>query len=283
MTGILLIAVGHKNYSRMASMLAMSIKANGCELPICLATDVDQVDEHYRQYFDSFVNVLEEYITWRGNPCYIKVKAHMNDLTPFDTTLFIDSDVIMVNNGMLNSFIEELKGVSFTVKNSGVKNFGNIEAGDMQWANLHEVKEAYGFINEPIWNVHSEFVWWDKSMTFLFDKWVENFNDLKVEPINFAGCVPDELPLWIAMAQLNVTPHKINYRPVFWPMDKDGAMMLHEVRKEYCAVSIGGKFVDGQLKSNYDNLCKIYQRMLGLPYIYMAQPKKRWLKERQNY
>jgi hypothetical protein len=283
MTGILLIAVGHKNYTRMASMLAMSIKANGVELPICLATDNEQVDEHYSQYFDSIIDVPEHCLEWRGNTCYIKAKAHMDELTPFEYTLFLDSDIILVNNGMINEFIDSLKSVDFTVKNSGFKNYGDvIDENEVQWANLLEVKEAYGFINEPIWNVHSEFIWWKKGHK-IFKQWVENFENLKVTPIDFAGCVPDELPLWIAMAQLNIAPHKSPFRPVFWPMDKDGGMLLSELKKEYCGVSIGGSFIGGQQKDNYDNLCKIYQRMLHLPYIYLAQPKRRWLPERKVY
>lgn len=283
MTGILLIAVGHKNYTRMASMLAMSIKANGVELTICLATDNDQVDEHYSQYFDSIIDVPQHCLEWRGNTCYIKAKAHMDELTPFEYTLFLDSDIILVNNGMINEFIDSLKSVDFTVKNSGFKNYGDvIDENEVQWANLLEVKEAYGFINEPIWNVHSEFIWWKKGHK-IFKQWVENFENLKVTPIDFAGCVPDELPLWIAMSQLNIAPHKSPFRPIFWPMDKDGGMLLSELKKDYCGVSIGGSFIGGQQKDNYDNLCKIYQRMLHLPYIYLAQPKRRWLPERQVY
>jgi hypothetical protein len=282
MIGILLIAVGHKNYTRMASMLAMSIRANGCELPICLATDVVQIDEHYQQYFNSHVIVPQHCLEWRGNTCYIKAKAHMDELTPFEYTLFLDSDIILVNNGMINEVIDSLKNVDFTVKNSGAKNFGDIDDGEMQWANLNEVKEAYGFINEVIWNVHSEFIWWKKGHK-LFKQWVDNFENLKVEPIEFAGCVPDELPLWIAMSQLGVVPHKNPFRPIFWAMDKDGQMLLSEVRKEFCGVSIGGRSIGGQQRDNYDNMCKIYQRMLHLPHIYLAQPKRRWLPERTVY
>ena len=41
MTGILLIAVGAKNYGQLAGTLAASIRANGCELPIHLVYEED--------------------------------------------------------------------------------------------------------------------------------------------------------------------------------------------------------------------------------------------------
>jgi hypothetical protein len=285
--GILIIALGHKNYSKMAMMLAASLKANGCILPIAIAQDVDQIDEPYRKYFDQFITVKPHCYTWRGSICYIKAKAHMNEITPFEQTLFIDSDVIMINNGMINTIIESLAGVDFAIKNSGGTPFDSdkVTKDSMQWANLLEVKSAYNFTNEMIWNVHSEFIWWKKNekTNELFKKWIENFEELKVTPINFAGCVPDELPLWISMCQLGIKPHQEMWHPTFWPMDGDGNKQLFKLRSDYCAISIGGKSMNPHQKSNYDNLCKIYQNMLGFPYLFLAAPKKRWLSERQNY
>ena len=95
-TGILIIAVGAKGYGQLAGSLAASLRANNCTLPICLAHQketITRLDEDYLALFTDFVEVKDEHITLNDNiECYIKAKAHMDELTPYDYTLFIDAE-----------------------------------------------------------------------------------------------------------------------------------------------------------------------------------------------
>ena len=132
MTGILLIAVGHGNYAKMACTLACSIRANGIELPIALVHDANTyryITDEYRGFFNEFIAIPDECITLGEKTCYIKAKAHMYDLTPFDSTLFLDVDIVASNNGKLAEVIKELEGVNFAVKKSGMTTFANAPAG----------------------------------------------------------------------------------------------------------------------------------------------------------
>jgi len=140
-TGILLIGIGHKNYGCMAANLAMSLRANGCHLPITLVTQADTItrlDEDYKALFTEIKEIPPHCYTLKDNEtCYIKAKAHMDELTPYDYTLFIDADVIMINNHKINEVIAALNGIDFAVKNSGFKNYDSYEITPdaRQWAN----------------------------------------------------------------------------------------------------------------------------------------------------
>ena len=81
-TGVLLIATGHKNYFRMAQVLAASIRVNDPEIKICIATDGKHLVD--MSLFDQFVQIDEKYLT---EP--IKAKVFMNMITPFEETLFL--------------------------------------------------------------------------------------------------------------------------------------------------------------------------------------------------
>jgi hypothetical protein len=287
-TGILLIGIGHKNYGCMAANLAMSLRANGCDLPITLITQADTItrlDEDYKALFTEIKEIPPHCYTLNDNEtCYIKAKAHMDELTPYDYTLFIDADVIMINNHKINEVIESLKGIDFAVKNSGFKNYDSdeITADSKQWANLLEVKDAFGFTTEKIWNVHSEFIWWKKGHP-LFAKWVENFENIRVKNIEFAGCIPDELPLWIAMCQLGVDCHQEMYHPTFWPMDSTKTMRLKDLTDDYCGVSIGGNRISEVQLTIYNNLVQIHALRMNMRYKFLQQPKRRWAPERHTY
>jgi hypothetical protein len=190
----------------------------------------------------------------------------------------------MINNGKINEIINELKGIDFAIKNSGFTPYDSdkITPDSKQWANLLEVKEAFGFTNERIWNVHSEFIWWKKGHP-LFKKWVENFENIRVKNIEFAGCIPDELPLWISMCQLGTDCHQDNWHPTFWPMDSKKIMRLKDIKDDYCGVSIGGNRIHEVQLTTYNNLVQIHANRMNMRYKFLQQPKKRWAPERHTY
>jgi len=281
MTGILLIAVGHGNYAKMACTLACSIRANGIELPIALVHDANTyryITDEYRPFFNEFISIPDECITLGEKTCYIKAKAHMYDLTPFDTTLFLDVDIVATNNGKLAEVIKELEGVNFAVKNSGMTTFASAPAGHKQWAVLDEVREAYELdADAEVWNVHSEFIFWkqDHENRILFDAWRDNFTNIKVKPVEFGGCIPDELPLWIAMSQHKRKPHMTPYLPTYWPFDSKERLRLRDLT-EYAGVSIGGAVINEVQKNNYDLLAQIHGKRMNVRHVYKCENKKRW-------
>lgn len=288
--GVLIIAVGAKGYGCLAGSLAASLRANNVQLPICLAHQketISRLDEQYMSLFTDFIEVPDHCITLGENQeCFIKAKAHMDELTPYDYTLFIDADVIMLNNGAINDVIASLDGVDFAIKHSGFTPYDSekITKETVQWANLLEVKEKFNFTNEKIWNVHSEFIWWKKGHP-LFKKWIENFENIRVNNFEFAGCIPDELPLWISMCQLGTEPHhKDKWHPTFWSGDSDKIKRLKDMREDgYCGLSIGGRNIQREQREAYDILITIYAKRLNLRHQFKAQPKSRWVANRIKF
>ena len=102
--GILIIAVGHANYGKLAANLAMSIKGSNCTLPIHLVyteSTLKGVGEDYERFFDTKAECPAKYLKNKGEDCFIKVKAHANDLSPFKETLFLDADIMLLSNNIL--------------------------------------------------------------------------------------------------------------------------------------------------------------------------------------
>lgn len=280
-TGILIIAVGAKGYGQLAGSLAASLRANNCQLPICLAHQKDTItrlDKDYLALFTDFVEVQDRHITMNDNTeCYIKAKSHMDELTPYDYTLFLDADVLALNNGTINAEIEKLKGIDFTIKNKGINTTHTI------WADMQEVKQVYGLEDTDIYELHSEFIWWKKGHPAMV-KWAENFENLKVKHTSFGGCIADELPLFISMAQTNTKPHIEKYNPIYWfNEDSKNQLRIKDMKEQgYCGLSIGGNAIPETQLQSYNVLVTIYAKMLNLRQIFKAQPKKRWAAHRTH-
>lgn len=288
--GFLIIAVGHRNYGQLAGTLAASIRANGCDFPIHLAYEVDTIarlDEQYLGFFTSKSIIPQECITLGDKTCYIKAKAHMNELSPFEETIFLDADLILLKGNRVNTIFDELKVVDFTIKNSGISaNFETLKGDENQWAPLKEIKEKFEFTNQDVWNIHSEFIYWKKNKKNdeLFTNWVENFENIRTSHIEFGGCIPDELPLWIAMCQLGIIPHQAEYKPTYWPMESKNLKRIIDLNRDgFLALSIGGNNIHEVQKNNYDILVQLYAKILNLRYKFLCQPKKKWVAERHTY
>lgn len=280
-TGILLIAIGHKNYGCMAANLAMSLRANGCELPITLVTQLETItrlDDDYRAFFTDIKYIEPRCYTLGDNStCFIKAKAHMDELTPYDYTLFIDADVIMINNHSINAEIDKLKGIDFTIKNKGLNNRFSI------WADMKEVVSAYELEDKEIYEIHSEFIWWKKGQPAMA-KWAETYENLKVAPANFASCIADELPLFIAMAQTDTKPHLDGYNPIYWyNQDDNHQKRIKDIIEDgYCGLSIGGNRIPEVQLTSYNNRVQIYANRMNMRYKYLQKPKIRWAPERHT-
>ena len=273
--GILLIAIGNKNYGCMAANLAMSIRANNCNLPITLITQqetISRLDDNYKALFTEINEIPTHCYTLKDNEtCYIKAKSHMDELTPYDYTLFIDADVIMINNFVINEEIEKLKGLDFTIKNKGKNNKFSI------WADMNEVIKQYKLEDKDIYEIHSEFIWWKKGHPAMA-RWAKNFETLKVTPTLFAGCVADELPLFISMAQTNTKPHIENYNPIYWyNQDSKNQKRIKDMRDDgYAGLSMGGNAISELQRTSYDILVTIYSKMFNMLYSFKSQQKKKW-------
>lgn len=277
--GILIIAVGHENYTKMAINLAASIRVNDPKLRIALATDAaPPVWLQERGLIDEIVPVPAEYIGHNGKEAFIKSKLHMYELSPFEETIFLDADQIMIAGKSLVPVFKELAKVDLTFSNTGI-------AGSSIWADMKDIKKVYG--DKPFWNFHSEFVYFKKSQKVAdyFRAAQKVFTDNKItSAVTFGGAVmADELAFQCAAMITGKYPHKQNWLPNFWfDRDQKNSRKYPYQLTDYITYSIGGNLVPPAVKDNYNTLANHYFAKLNLSNPYRVIDKRTFIPGRKT-
>lgn len=267
--GILLQALGHKNYYHMAVVLAVSIKANEPDMPICLITDNKVQDKHIALFdiIKSFNGVAGE---------YIRAKLLMYDYSPFDETIFLDVDQVLISNRKLSNVFEELKDVDFSISNTGV-------AQKSVWCDIAEVNKLFG--KGPFWNFHSEFVYFKKKEVVqdYFDtaKMVFDEAEIKSAVVFSNSRMADELAFQCASIITGLYPHKENWLPNFWHSAHPKLAYKYPYQLDsFITYSIGGNSTPQHVKTCYNTLAKAYFAKLGLLDPFQVVDKRTYLPER---
>jgi hypothetical protein len=96
MQGYISLATGSSHYLELAVNLAISLKHNDPSRPFGLVTDLDmQIPEKYREVIDEVVR-LPTAPGFHG--CLNKLR--LGDRSPFEETMFVDSDCLLVKEDM---------------------------------------------------------------------------------------------------------------------------------------------------------------------------------------
>lgn len=92
--GFLITALnGKKDYLKMARALAMSISQTQKEkIGVTLITDIS-IDKTYNKIFDNVISIDSDQTRFN-----IKVRSMLYDLTPYDETLVLDTDMLVLND-----------------------------------------------------------------------------------------------------------------------------------------------------------------------------------------
>ncbi len=277
--GILLIATGHRNYFRMAEVIAASIKVNNPDMPVCLASDkpwsADPINEKGNavKLFDIRVQIQEK---WCSEP--IKPKVYMDKITPFQETIFMDVDQVMIMGRDLNKLFEECRDLDFTMSNTG-------KASVSVWADIDEINLEYGC--GRMWNFHSELVYWKKSENAkkFFKAAQDAYRKSPVKSaVKFAGGhMSDELAFQLASIETGIYPHKENWTRNFWYEAHPRLSRAYPYQlTDYVTYSIGGRRVIDWVKTQYNTLAKAYFAKLGLSNPYQVVDKRIYLPERRS-
>lgn len=276
--GILMIALGHSNYHHMAVMLAASIKDAEPTLNICLVTDT-AVSEKYAKLFDQVKTAPKKIYQVGQSNEYIKAKLFMYDLSPYDETIFLDVDQIVIPGRKLSPVFTELKDVDLTFSNTGL-------AGTSVWVDLEEVKKMYGD-KKPFWNFHSEFVYFKKADNvnayFQWAKKIYQTRKLKTVVKFGNGRMADELAFQLAALETGLYPHKENWTPNFWfNRHKNLAGKYPYQLTDFITYSIGGNHLTPFVKAQYNILAKSLFAKMKLPNPYQVTDKRTFLPERSK-
>lgn len=281
--GILIIALGHPYYGRMALTLAASLRYTS-KLPITLAHDnsaISQISQHLN-HFDSLVVVPEKYYHRKGGREYIKAKTYLDKLSPYEETIYLDADMVWLPKRPIDLLFEELKDESLVIQCRGTVDLTQNHLPDKAsfWCDLNEYKKEYG--GERFYSLSSEFIYFKKTKEVkkFFTDSSKIYDSLKVRHTVFAGGVPDELVFNISMLQ-NGIENRTFYTPIYWEQAERKNLQPSEMHQKYFAYSAGGKVYSNVEKKFYDNLSQFYGTHTGVHY-FTLKDKMKYLPERAN-
>lgn len=288
MTGILLLAMGHKNYAELACNLAMSLRVGAPDVDITLAWhgyNPNQLSAQKQQLFNAFVEVPDDYLMKNGKRCYFRVKTLLNKLSPYNNTLFLDADIIWFDNDVTKLFYQ-FDNLDFTITNWGAtlldptKPAGNVDV----WANAEEVAEQYNLWGKNYVPTHSELIWFKKNeqVDELFTLVNQIYDNPKVAAVAFAGDISDELGFNIAMPLLDFYPHRMPWLPVWWNLrPADQPVAKADIPKKYLGMSMATNIQPQHIINRYNNILLYAAQKAGIVNYWKYVPKRRWAPNRQ--
>jgi hypothetical protein len=209
MDGILLIALGKPNYLKFAINMAVSIRANGCSLPIALATNLD---EDTLGLFDTIIKLdPEDYeLNDTFSPGWCKV--NMDRITPFESTIYLDVDSLAITN--MDELMAHCKNKGGDVYSQGFRLFSTVTDKDWscQWMPFQNVIKNYihpkmGEVFIP--EINSSFLYFTKGASPVFQKAREVMATVVPREDfgrNWGNSYPDELAFNVALGVNKINP-----------------------------------------------------------------------------
>lgn len=284
--GILLIAAGHPYYGNYAYQLAVSIKASSPDMPVSIIYEgngIGHLGVTKLAIFDQIIEAQPKQYTSKtlGIRDIFKLKTWIYDLSPYEETLYLDSDMLWLPRKKADELFEALKDIDFTMSNRGAVSIEHASNDFIQWANVHDIKTIYGFTDEMLYHLSSEFIYFKKTkdVKSLFDKAKKNFDYPKVNYKVFGQNQPDELAFTIACMQSKIYPHTAPYYPSYWEPFHKMNLSPGQMYQEYYLCSFGGAFYSNSVKEFYNNLAKYYCNKVGESYFPLTD-KSKFLPER---
>lgn len=274
--GILLIAVGHPYYSHMASNLAVSIRYHNPELPVAIAHDGQGFSllEEWQKTLFTEIEIPKKLLN--GDP--YSLKLHLDELTPFKKTLFLDVDMVWNNDRTVSQLMDELDGVPFTMVCRSV--LGKDSQSISRWVDMKEMAEA--FKSDEFYDISSELIYFDGSPT-IFEEARKAYKKPKVKVAPFGQGLADEAFFMMALAKTGVKPHSVPFEPTYWEPRYFPRQHNRAFISQFYALSVGGAFNTPHIKKIYDSLMLHYFNSLGIAAKpYQLQPKSRIIKERRK-
>ncbi|MGZ3945441.1 MAG: hypothetical protein ACXVJB_10890 [Mucilaginibacter sp.] len=188
MFGIITIAHGEKRYIEMAKMLALSLKLTNQDIKRAVISDAPQ--DEFRDLFDTFIPYNPDY--GKG----LSQKLYLDQYSPFDETLFIDSDCLVVDS--LDHTLELCRNHSFAV-------FGDqITSGDW-YMDVVVMCKQFNLSSIPLFNGGTYYFKKTGITAKIYEqarKMHENYSALGFH--DFRGSINEEPLIAVAMAVNNV-------------------------------------------------------------------------------
>lgn len=266
MRGIIIIATGHPFYGNLSYNLALSIKSVEPTMPIAIVWSDRSLSHLTMEQAGIFDYKIELPIHFRTG---FGVKLHLDELTPFDNTLYLDADMLWLGKKPSDLF-DELAGTPFTCITEGTSDKPNKKY--YFWADHKEIQDVYGVT--LVYQTRSEVMYFEH--TNVFEQARSLHPELCLKTIRkFGTWIPDELYFNIAISQLDLELKP--FMPAYWARLHNELMPnLSVLYKEYYLLSFGSNAASPIMKRAYDNVMRVVCNKLRLPYIFKLKSKKEW-------
>jgi hypothetical protein len=245
--GCILIALGAKAYGRMAFNCALSIKGqykkDSPQLPVWLFYDdsaVADLSPKHTAYFDRMIPMPKECYVSNDKVVYFKSKLYLHELSPFEHTFWLDSDSLLIHNGIFPQIVERL--VKPTVTDSEGNRipadsiiyqpmvYNSYDVATMKltvpdkpaygvWSRdgrVESVVNRYGLQQTKIPQTNSSFVYFKKEGSKpLFDEMIRLYDEPNQNYHDFRNEAPDEYYFNIASARTGIQPATVPFVPFY--------------------------------------------------------------------
>lgn len=276
-----MIAAGHPYYGKMAAALAATLKAADVNTNIHLAHTgeaLKYLSEEEKALFNSNAGIPAKYYTYKNEPKYIMAKMYIEELSPFEETIFLDSDIAWLKKPVADLFAQ-LSSYAITFANRGANSKQSV------WADIDTVKKAYNVEAEKYYSLHSEFIYFKKNeeVKNFFKCAQKTYSSLKVSTTVFAGAIADELPFTIACMLTKMYPHADNFTPIFWQQGEKKRLHVSQLSNAgFYGLSMGGHYNPKESVMNYKILVNAAYHKLGLKNPFKWKDKRSFLPERSK-
>lgn len=226
--GVLTLAFGSPKYIEMAKSLARSLLLHDPALPRAIVTD--STDPHLASLFTHILPLRREY----GSN--VRQKLFLDDYTPFDETLFIDSDCLAVRP--LDDFWTAFHEVPF-----GVCGQRTLHAGETdEYLDVDFILGRFHLNGLPKFNGGIYYFKRTLAATALFDTARDLMNQAtQLRFTDFRGDGPaDEALFSVAMALHGLTVTDMGFGGMWTPIDSSGPLQI-DVPGGLCAFTKRGR------------------------------------------
>lgn len=276
--GVLLVAWGKRIYPWLAYNLAFSIKHFNPEIKICIYHDegfYSQLTPENREYFDLAIPISDDVKFKDGKIDAARIKTSIYDILPFDETLYLDVDAVLLRD--IQCIFDDLSkapGYFYT----HVLDVHTIDKGRdipmMLWAYADDIWNKYSLNDaSQLPCTNSSFMYIKKCVESkaLFEQVNKNLSDpipLHSLRMKWGGGQPDELYLNIALAQKGILA-KTDSEYIFLGYKHD-PRPLYQIAIDHPILSVfGGRNLTKPIYTEwYDRLLIKYHSEHGLRHIF---------------
>lgn len=285
--GILVFAVGHPSYGRLAYNLAMTILSVDPNAEIAVVRSpksLNHLSEGQKELFSHVIDAPEEM------PIGCGCKLWADKLTPFKKTLLLDADMVWLPRKTPNELFEILKDVDFTGITEGFHDYETNEDNNTAkyffWADVAEIAAKYKIKATKIYQWRSEVLYFEKTKQIeaMFRTARKIFAKPGLTSIKaYANGVADELAINVAAAMHNIEPHQYRWQPSYWYVLFGGAIPdFAGLYGKYFLASFGSNISPKPAQDLYNRIVKSAAYKIGHQHVFPLVSKREWLTQRQK-